>query len=245
MSEKTQAIQLFATAPYPCSYLDGNVARSQVATPSHLVDSHVYEQLMECGFRRSGLLTYRPHCGSCNACKNLRIPVADFALNRTQRKTWRKHAQLDVRLLPPDFHPEHYALYRRYLDARHKAAGMDNGSEQDYEQFLLNSRVDTRLVEFRQWNEGQQASVVRMVSVVDFLPHSLSAVYTFYEPHLPAAGLGTYSILWLIDLAQRLQMHHLYLGYWIAQSQKMAYKANYYPHEILHEGQWLRVEKPQ
>lgn len=246
MSDQPTILQFFATAPYDCSYLKGQTARSQVATPGHLMDAHVYAQLLGMGFRRSGLFTYRPHCHQCEACQTLRIPVQAFTPNRSQRRAWRQHAhELHACIVPPAFEAEHFALYQRYLAARHAGEGMDQDSAQDYQNFLLASRVDTQLVEFRQWDETAQAEVLRMVSVVDVQADSLSAVYTFYDPQQASAAYGTYSILWLIEWAQRAGLRHVYLGYWISQSPKMAYKAAYLPHEILVKGQWVAVQKNQ
>ena len=244
MSDKPQVIQFFATAPYECSYLKGQTARSQVATPGHLIDEQVYAQLLAAGFRRSGLFTYKPHCRQCDACQTLRIPVQEFMPNRSQRRTWSKQAhQLQARVVPPEFQAEHFALYQRYLAARHSGAGMDQESAQDYQSFLLSSHVDTQLVEFHQWDEEAQTDVLRMVSVIDVQADSLSAVYTFYDPQQPSAAYGSYGVLWLIDLARRAGLRYVYLGYWISQSQKMAYKASFLPHEILVQGGWTKVLK--
>ncbi|THU02504.1 arginyltransferase [Lampropedia puyangensis] len=234
-------LQFYATAPYPCSYLPAQTARSQVASPGELVDGRVYSLLVERGFRRSGLFTYRPYCDACQACQTLRIPVDAFTPTRSQRRAWRDHAHLQARLLPPELQPAHYALYQRYLKARHSQAGMDNDDPADYEQFLLSSRVDTRLLEFSETAlDATRAPILRMVSVVDVLDKGISAVYTFYDTDA-AKGMGTYSILWLIQWAKRLGLPYVYLGYWIADSAKMAYKANFHPHEILQAGTWIRV----
>lgn len=243
MSLQETTPSLYLSLPHACSYLPGRVATTLFLDPHHPIDAELYGNLSRQGFRRSGDLIYRPHCRDCSACMSVRIPVDRFQSSRGQKRIWRKNQDLRIVAVEPAFNPEHFALFLRYQAQRHPGSGMGNPDPKKYLRFLTCSgesatghRIETKFYELRS-NE-----TLLGVAVVDFLPDGLSAVYTFYDPELPDRGLGVYAVLWQIEHARALKLPRVYLGYWIKESPKMAYKANYRPLEIYRDGRWGTLE---
>lgn len=236
-------LQFYVTTPYTCGYLLGKMAQSLIATPHHLVDANIYSGLIQQGFRRSGKFAYRPHCELCNACIAARVILADFMPKRSQKRAFKQHANLTARMMPLGFHQDHFALYASYQIARHAEPENFNADAQDldqnreieqYRQFLCQSNVESLLIEFRDANNA-----LKIVSVVDIVNDGVSAVYTFYDTTDSKASFGTYSIMWQIAWTTSLNLPYLYLGYWIADSQKMAYKQQFKPQQKLLDGEWV------
>ena len=226
-------LRFFATPPHACSYLSDRDAVTVYVDPESPKDKNVYSNLSRHGFRRSGEQIYVPQCTNCSACVPVRIPVGDFVARRAHNRTAKRNADLDVAVRPAQFDPEHFALYERYIKARHAGGGMDNPTPDEYLQFLTSSWCDTRFIEFRA--EGRLLAV----AVTDVLLDGLSAVYTFFDPAAARRGLGVYAVLWQIEEAKRRQLDWLYLGYWVAGSPKMNYKVEYQPQQHLREGRWV------
>jgi len=231
---------LYATFPYDCPYLPDRTAVSAVYDPHVAVDTALYGELIRFGFRRSGDRLYRPHCPGCRACESLRIPVEAFRPDRSQRRTWRRNADLAVAVEGTEFREEHFALYRRYQQGRHPGGEMDFEDPADYTRACLESPVDTRLITFRT-PEGRLLAV----AVTDFLPTGLSAMYTFFDPDADRRSLGTYAILWQIHHAREVGLPHVYLGYWVRESPKMAYKSRFLPAEVWSGARWQALEGPR
>jgi arginyl-tRNA--protein-N-Asp/Glu arginylyltransferase len=229
-------IKFHTTNPYSCSYLPGKSACSEVVTPEHSIDIPAYAKLIQAGFRRSGHYIYRPRCEHCQACLSVRVQAKSFVPKRFQRRAWNQHQHLQVTAHPLHYNPAHYALYQRYQTKRHAGGGMDKDCREQYHNFLLQSHVDSMLIEFR---DNQQ---LRMVSIIDLLPDGFSSVYTFFDVEIAHASFGTYSILWQIEQCRNLGMDYLYLGYWIQDNRKMRYKINFQPLEVLLDGRWQLLD---
>jgi arginine-tRNA-protein transferase len=193
------------------------------------------------GFRRSGLYTYRPYCDECNACTATRIPVKHFLPNRSQKRSWKKHAGLDVRVLNLGYQEEHYQLYQHYQHVRHAGGDIDQDDQDQYMQFLLQSRVNSRIIEFRDGPQQSHPGRLRMVSMIDILDQGISSVYTFFDTSNASASYGSFSILWQIQQALELDLPYLYLGYYIEESEKMSYKVKFQPIEGLIDDHWQPI----
>ena len=231
-------MQFYATAPYSCSYLSDRVARSQVATPAHLINADLYGELVSNGFRRSGMYTYRPYCDGCKACTACRVNIQQFAPKRYQKRAFKKHQGLQAKVGHLAYIQEHYELYMSYQKDRHAGGGMDSDDQDQYQQFLLQSKVNTRLVEFRDGPNDPEPGKLRIVSIIDIIQDGLSSVYTFFDTSVENASYGTYCIMWQLEQAKKLNLPYLYLGYLIKESPKMAYKSEFEPLEILVDDHW-------
>lgn len=226
-------ISFYATPPHECSYLAERMATTVFADPRVEMDMQIYSTLIQYGYRRSGSHVYAPHCESCYSCRSMRLAVNDFKADRSQRRNRKQNQSLSTHIQAAEFNQEHYDLYERYIASRHQGGGMDNPQPDSYMDFLSADWCQTEFVEFRE--DGKLLAV----AVVDQMDDGLSAVYTFFDPEHSSRGLGTYAVLWQIDEVRRRQLPYLYLGYWIEESPKMAYKARFQPHQIFSGGQWL------
>ena len=227
-----RTVRLYASPPHPCAYLEEREAVTQFIDPAQPMNSHLYSQLVEVGFRRSGEYVYRPRCSTCQACRPARIATGSFSASRGQRRIRRRNRDLEVTLVPAGYREEHFALYRRYISTRHAGGDMDVTDPDRYREFLLSSWGDTWCYEFR------LGPRLLAVAVIDRLTQGLSAVYTFFDPAFAERSLGTFAILWEIADAVKRGLPWLYLGFWIEECPKMSYKSRFRPLEIYSDGLW-------
>lgn len=230
---------LFRTPPMPCPYLCGKVERhifAEIAGPGAV---EAYDELARAGFRRSHRVAYRPACAGCRACVPVRVAAERFRPSRSQRRVARANENLAAAPLPAAASAEQFNLFRRYQHSRHGDGEMARMGFEDYRSMVEESAVGTALVEFRA-PDGRLMGAC----LFDRLSDGLSAVYSFFDPEESARGLGTYAVLWLIEAARRERRPYVYLGYWIADSRKMAYKIRFKPLECLSDGQWREIALP-
>ena len=227
----------FATPPAPCPYLPDRMERKVVTLLLGEQSDRLHEALAHAGFRRSQDLAYRPACDSCSACVSVRVPVHQFAAGRSLKRVERANQGIDLRFLPPLATGEHYSLFRRYILARHSGGGMADMDFGDYRAMVEDTPVRTQIVEFR-----ETGGRLYGVALTDRMDDGLSLVYSFFEPQLAGRSPGTYMILRHIQEALTARMGYVYLGYWVANSAKMAYKARFKPLEVLRASGWQRLD---
>ncbi len=241
-SHHRDAPQFYLTAPSPCPYLPGQCERKVF---THIVGKRareINEILTQGGFRRSQTIASRPACEGCRACVSVRVISAEFAPSDNLRRISRLNRNIVGRPAPNEPSAEQYALFRRYLDARHAEGGMVDMTVLDYAMMVEDSHVETGIIEYREVDETGQEGPLVAVCLTDFLPDGLSMVYSFFDPRLSRRGLGNYMILDHIERARALGLPHVYLGYWVEGSRKMEYKARFRPQERLLPSGWVRVD---
>jgi leucyl-tRNA---protein transferase len=231
--------QFFATAPVPCPYIPDRAERKLIVELAGRAAPAFYDELSRAGFRRSHRFSYRPACRSCDACVPVRIAVARFADTRSTRRVRNANRDIAGLVLDPRATEEQFALFARYQRSRHCDSEMAAMSYADYRSMVEDSAVRTAIIEHR-----DRAGALAAVSLIDRLDDGVSAVYSFYDPAQQRRSLGTWCILWLVEECRGAGLAHVYLGYWIAESPKMAYKARFPALERLADGRWLPFAPP-
>lgn len=227
----------YTTAPLPCPYLPGRTERKIVTELSGTEAEALHERLSRAGFRRSHNIAYAPVCPGCQACVPIRVVSEDFTPDRTQRRILRANADLTVSEMPARATAEQFTLFQRYQKNRHADGDMAAMGYYDYRAMIEDTPISTGILEFRDAQDRLLGACL-----TDWLADGLSAVYSFFDTDQDKRSLGTFAVLWLIGRARSLGLPYVYLGYWVPESRKMAYKARFRPSEILMSGAWHRLD---
>jgi arginine-tRNA-protein transferase len=226
----------YVLAETPCPYLPGRWERKLLTEIRGEGASSYYSLLSRAGFRRSHHYAYRPACEGCNSCVPVRVVARDFVASRSLRRIARKNADLHAEVCPAVASQEQFRVFKRYIDSRHDDGEMASMSFDDYRSMVEQSELETQMVEFRDHEQNLIAACL-----LDWLDDGPSAVYSFFDPKDCRRSPGIYMVLWLIEAARSRQRQNVYLGYWIRETGKMAYKSRFQPLEALGPRGWQRL----
>jgi len=231
-----QKFQFYHTNNGPCPYRPVGVWENLSFTTEFL-PGDVYEALLNQGFRRSGYSVYHPICETCQLCIPIRVKASDYAPSKSQRRTLKKNKDIRIEHQPLGFSVESFELYQNYQFHWHQTKEMPN--EWEYRSFLIESPVTTEMIHY--YLEDQLVGI----GWVDRLPNLLSSVYFIFDPHYASRRLGVFSLIYELKYCLELGHEWLYLGYWVEDSPKMQYKADYQPAEVLINQKWIPIEEHQ
>lgn len=226
------SLRLYPSAKHPCGYLESEEAVNWVVDPATPLDPARYGALLEHGLRRSGTYVYQPGCPRCSGCVPARVVLADFRPPRWARRTLRVNGDLRCEIAVNRVSEEVYDLYRRYQRWRHPESEMRTSDRAEVESFFYAPWQTTLSVAWR------LAGRLVAYAVVDCTPGAFSCVYTLHDPAHRKRGLGTFAVLSILSLARQYDCRWLYLGYWVRDSPKMAYKGKFRPLETFENGRW-------
>jgi arginine-tRNA-protein transferase len=239
------APQFYVTAPQPCPYLDGRMERKLFTALQGDHAQKLNDTLSKQGFRRSQNVLYRPSCAECSACLSARIRVADFVPSRTQRRIMARNAAIRRNATSPWATEDQFALFRKYLDARHADGGMADMDVFEFAAMIEETPIKSRVIEYsRPPANNEVGRPLAAVCLTDVFDDGLSLVYSFYDPALSRASLGTWIILDHVAIAREAGLPYVYLGYWVPGSKKMGYKASFSAVEIYKGGAWQSLGDP-
>jgi len=224
--------RFFVTPEHECSYLPNREATTLFIDPQAELSTQAYSLFAELGFRRGGDHIYRPHCALCNECKAIRIKVNTFSASRSQRRILKRNHAIDINWIDAGYKESHFRLYQKYMLHRHNDSPMVSDNPEQYQRMMSTSWCATKLAEF------YLNQTLIAVAITDCLENGLSAVYTFFDPDYSDYSLGTHSILQQITTAKQAGLDHVYLGYWIKDCEKMAYKNRFSSLEIFNGHSW-------
>ena len=235
MTSSLRDLKVYTTYPHSCSYLAEQEATTLFVDTRTSMNSDLYSQLSGMGFRRSGAHLYRPNCSSCRACIPARVEVHKFQPRRSQKRAWKQNADILIEEIDHIDDDHYYRLYSRYIEARHRDGDMYPPTREQYQSFLSTEWGVTHF--YQLLLDGRLIGV----AVADRLNDGLTAIYTFFEPELQSRSIGTFAVLWQIEATRAMGLDYLYLGYWIKECQKMAYKVQFRPLELYINGQWVEL----
>jgi leucyl-tRNA---protein transferase len=228
----------FATTSLPCPYIEGNVERRVVTELVGRDAGRLHDQLSMAGFRRSHSIVYAPACPTCQECIPVRIIARDFRPSRSQRRVLSKNSDIESNETSAVATTEQYQIFAEYQQVRHAEGDMAKMDVYEYQALIEETPIDTFVAEFRTSN-GRLVGAM----LADRVEDGLSAVYSFFDPDEDGRSLGTYMVLWLIEHAKLMGLSYVYLGFWVEQSRKMAYKATFPPLEMHTPEGWKPLKR--
>ena len=234
--------RFFVTSPSPCPYLPGKSERKVFTELRGENADELNEALGRIGFRRSQTVAYRPSCLDCQACVSVRVVAQEFRPSSSQKRLIKANRDLVATDCRPWATEEQFELLQKYLSVRHPGGGMTHMEETDFADMVEHTPVTSTVVEYREPTEDGRPGRLVGACLTDVQADGLSMIYSFYDPdHAERSGLGTYIILDHMRLAAERGLPYVYLGYWVAGSDRMQYKVRFRPLERLTRSGWERI----
>ena len=231
----------FQSPPSQCGYLPDREWSLRYDVVGEILPKEYGERLRQ-GWRRFGYQLFRPECPSCQACQSLRVPVAQFALSRSQKRVRAKNlGEIELRIGEPSLNAEKLTLYDNFHAAQVERKNWpDHGSKEaaDYAEMFVENPFAVE-----EWCYYLGEKLVG-VGYVDVIPDGLSAIYFFHDPDERDRSLGTFNVLSVLASAAERGLPYVYLGYFVKGCGSLEYKANYRPNELFDSasGEWFNPD---